>query len=179
MHKINCMMEKKYYKIRIGGESEGYCVRKLTDSEYELVKGILDDCNSEYCSGSIEPASEYYVANIRKINSNICIGYRRYVLTENDFKYDYDHLNYNDEYNTHYICKTQEEAQLKIQYDKLIKNIKIESILKDGVLCGVDFISETKELILRYLNIYGTEEKSVKLNLILTDEEIKEIVENY
>ena len=43
---------------------------------------------------------------------------------------------------------------------------------------GVDFISETKELILRYLNIYGTEE-SIKLNLILTDEEIKEIVENY
>ena len=64
-------MEKKYYKIRIGGESEGSCVRKLTDSEYELVKGILDDCDSKYCGGSIEPASEYYVANINKINSDI------------------------------------------------------------------------------------------------------------
>ena len=172
-------MERKYYKIRIGGESEGSCVRKLTDSEYELVKGILDECNSEYCSGSIEPASEYYVANINKMNSDIYAGYRKCILSEKDFKYDYDYLSYNDEYNIHYICKTQEEAQLKIQYDKLIKNVKIESILKDGILCGVDFISATKELILRYLDIYGTEEKSIKLNLILTDEEIKEIVENY
>ena len=77
------------------------------------------------------------------------------------------------------MIDNSKKAQLKIQYDKLIKNAKIESILKDGVLCGVDFISETKELILKYLNIYGTEEKNVKLNLILTDEEIKEIVENY
>lgn len=172
-------MEKKYYKIRISGESEGSCVRKLTDSEYELVKGILDDCNSEYCGGSIEPASEYYITNIHKNGSNVYADYRRYVLTDNDFKYDYDHLNYNDEHNIHHICKTQEEAQLKIQYDKLIKNTKIESILKDGVLCGVDFISETKELILRYMDIYGTEEKNIRLNLILTDEEIKEIIENY
>ena len=47
-------MEKKLYEICISGESAGYCRRYLTDREYELIKYIFDECNSEYCGGYIQ-----------------------------------------------------------------------------------------------------------------------------
>ena len=46
-------MEKKLYEICISGESGGSCKRYLTDYEYELIKDIFDECESEYCGGSI------------------------------------------------------------------------------------------------------------------------------
>ena len=41
-------MSKKTYIIEISGESGGSCFRELSKSEYELISGILEDCNSEY-----------------------------------------------------------------------------------------------------------------------------------
>lgn len=46
-------MEKKLYEICISGESGGYCRRYLTDYEYELIWHIFDECESEYCGGTI------------------------------------------------------------------------------------------------------------------------------
>ena len=46
-------MEKKLYEICISGESGGSCKRYLTNHEYELIKDIFDECESEYCGGSI------------------------------------------------------------------------------------------------------------------------------
>ena len=46
-------MEKKLYEICISGESGGSCKRYLTDYEYNLIRDIFDECESEYCGGSI------------------------------------------------------------------------------------------------------------------------------
>lgn len=47
-------MEKKLYEICISGESAGYCRRYLSNYEYELIKDIFDECDSEYCGGYIQ-----------------------------------------------------------------------------------------------------------------------------
>ena len=41
------------YLITLSGESEGSCRRDLTYEQYKLIKGIFEDCESEYVSGTI------------------------------------------------------------------------------------------------------------------------------
>lgn len=53
-------MSKKTYIIEISGESGGSCFRELSKSEYELISGILEDCNSEYVGGTITECFERY-----------------------------------------------------------------------------------------------------------------------
>lgn len=103
------MEDKKYYCIEIGGESSGYCYRKLSDAEYELVKGILDETQSEYVGGSIiEIVPKYvvcvfYEVNEKHIKQNNTIFYYGYnfVAVEPDIKHfgpheysDYVHRKY-------------------------------------------------------------------------------------
>ena len=64
-------MTKKLYEISITGESSGSCTRELTDYEFELIKGIFEETESEYCGGEIYevPGDE----EIEKIGKDICL----------------------------------------------------------------------------------------------------------
>lgn len=48
------MCQKKNYYIEISGESYGYTTKSLTDDEYELIKEIFDDCESQYIGAFIQ-----------------------------------------------------------------------------------------------------------------------------
>lgn len=48
---------KRWYNIYVSGESEGSCRRELTQEEYELIYGIMEDTASHYCNGSIYPVA--------------------------------------------------------------------------------------------------------------------------
>lgn len=48
-------MKRKNYYIEIAGETTAKsCLKELSKSEFELVSGIFDSCNSEYVNGSLE-----------------------------------------------------------------------------------------------------------------------------
>ena len=64
-------MKKKTYYIEIAGETTAEsCLRELSQSEFELVSGIFDSCNSKYVVGSLEevPSKVEFLTYLTKEN---------------------------------------------------------------------------------------------------------------
>ena len=114
-------MNKKHYIIEISGESGGRCYRDLSKSEYELISGILEECNSEYVGGSITECFERYGVILEEKYSynkwrgifapNYCGYSRGYYTQEQINKENNQEVYFNSLHIKTILFKTEEEAK--------------------------------------------------------------------
>ena len=128
------------------------CQAIICDNCYFILKSADKNCITEGCKGTYNKANKF----IREILSNLKI--KCYACSKNNIKYkDYlEHIKVCEEYLSNPILKklaiinkkTEEIANLKKEYDNVMKNLKKKNTLSD------------QELRIKYLtNKLGTNEK--------------------